>query len=88
MGVFAFNLIFLKIKVLVLNTVFNYAGLNVEDHVVFDKRLLRPHEVPLLLGDAKKANDKLGWSPKIKFNDLAKMMYNEDLRREKNENCK
>jgi GDPmannose 4,6-dehydratase len=32
-----------------------------------------------LLGDSKKAKESLGWEPKIKFKDLAKMMYEEDL---------
>ena len=63
-----------------LETVFDHAGLDVEKYVEFDPRLLRPHEVPLLLGDPKKANDKLGWSPKIKFQKLAEMMYNSDLK--------
>jgi GDPmannose 4,6-dehydratase len=60
--------------------VFNYAGLNISDHVEIDERLFRPHEVPLLLGDPTKAKEKLGWEPRVKFKELAKMMYDEDLR--------
>ena len=45
-----------------------------------DERLFRPHEVPLLLGDATKAKEKLGWEPKVNFEGLAKMMYDEDLK--------
>jgi GDPmannose 4,6-dehydratase len=63
-----------------LNEVFEYAGLNVDKHVEIDERLFRPHEVPLLLGDASKAKEKMGWEPKVKFKELARMMYNEDLR--------
>ena len=64
-----------------LHEVFDYAGLSVEKHLETDKRLFRPHEVPLLLGDASKAKKKLNWEPKVKFKELAQMMYDEDLRR-------
>jgi len=60
--------------------VFEYAGLDVEKHVEIDERLFRPHEVPLLLGDPSKAKEKLGWIPKVRFAELAQMMYDEDLR--------
>jgi len=63
-----------------LNEVFEYAGLDVDKHVEIDERLFRPHEVPLLLGDATKAKEKLGWEPTVKFKELAKMMYDEDLK--------
>ena len=64
-----------------LHEVFDYAGLSVKKHLQTDKRLFRPHEVPLLLGDASKAKKKLNWEPKVKFKELAQMMYDEDLRR-------
>tara|TARA_B100001094_G_scaffold154528_1_gene149513 strand:- start:2470 stop:3459 length:990 start_codon:yes stop_codon:yes gene_type:complete len=63
-----------------LEEVFEYAGLSVEEYVEIDPRLFRPHEVPLLLGDATKAKEKLGWEPKIKFKELARMMYDADLK--------
>jgi GDPmannose 4,6-dehydratase len=63
-----------------LQVVFDYAGLDVDKYVKIDERLFRPHEVPLLLGDATKAKEKLGWEPKIDFEGLAKMMYDEDLK--------
>tara|TARA_R110000796_G_scaffold107381_1_gene218142 strand:- start:2526 stop:3500 length:975 start_codon:yes stop_codon:yes gene_type:complete len=63
-----------------LEVVFEHAGLDLEKHVRQDKRLFRPHEVPLLLGDAKKAQQKLGWTPQIKFKELAIMMYEADLK--------
>lgn len=52
--------------------------------VEIDSRYFRPAEVDILLGDPSKAKEKLGWEPKIKFKDLAKMMYEADLEREKN----
>jgi GDPmannose 4,6-dehydratase len=62
-----------------LEEVFNIAGLDVNKHLVIDERLKRPHEVPLLLGDMSKAKNVLGWEPKTKFKELAKLMYHEDL---------
>ena len=66
-----------------LYEVFEHAGLDVSKHVEIDKRLFRPHEVPLLLGDYSKAKEKLQWEPKVRFKDLAKMMYESDLKNEK-----
>ena len=42
-------------------------------------------EVDLLLGDAAKARRELGWTPKVGFNDLVKMMVDADLRLAKRE---
>ncbi|MBM3741196.1 MAG: GDP-mannose 4,6-dehydratase [Actinomycetota bacterium] len=44
-----------------------------------DKRFFRPAEVDLLIGDATKARTKLGWSPKVDFNQLIEMMVRHDL---------
>lgn len=68
-----------------LEEVFSLAELNIDKHVKIDPRLFRPHEVPLLLGDASKAKEKLNWSPKTDFRDLVKMMYLEDLKKIKGE---
>jgi len=63
-----------------LEFVFEAAGLDVDQHVEIDERLFRPHEVPYLLGDCTKAKQKLGWTPKITFKELAKLMFEEDLK--------
>jgi GDPmannose 4,6-dehydratase len=63
-----------------LERTFEIAGLSVNDKVEHDARLLRPHEVPYLLGDASKAKKILSWSPKTSFDDLVQMMYESDLR--------
>ena len=63
-----------------LEKVFNYANLDIEKYVEIDQRLFRPHEVPLLLGDPTKAKNQLGWQPKVNFESLALMMYEEDLK--------
>jgi GDPmannose 4,6-dehydratase len=44
-----------------------------------DPRFTRPAEVDLLMGDASKARDKLGWKPKVDFPELVKMMVEHDL---------
>ena len=61
-----------------LDCVFQYAGLDVDKYVEIDSRLFRPQEVPYLLGDSSKAKEQLGWEPKVKFEELAKMMYDSD----------
>lgn len=63
-----------------LEKTFEIADLSVKDKVVHDPRLLRPHEVPHLLGDPSKAKRVLGWKPKVGFDDLVAMMYEADLK--------
>ena len=48
--------------------------------VLVDPRYFRPAEVDSLLGDARKARDKLGWEPKTSFDQLVQEMVEEDLR--------
>jgi GDPmannose 4,6-dehydratase len=48
--------------------------------VALDERYFRPTEVETLLGDASKAKQKLGWTPKISFNELVSEMVREDLK--------
>ncbi len=62
-----------------LNAAFGHVGLKWEDHVETDSNLLRPAEVDLLCGDATKARKKLGWSPKVRFEELVGMMVEHDL---------
>ncbi len=47
--------------------------------VEIDPRYFRPTEVDFLLADASKANKKLGWSPKINFHELVKIMVDSDI---------
>ena len=63
-----------------LNEIGSYNG---EDIIKIDPRYFRPTEVETLLGDASKAKDKLGWSPKISFEQLVKEMVDEDLKQVK-----
>jgi len=48
--------------------------------VAVDPRYFRPTEVETLLGDPSKAKDKLGWTPKISFDELVSEMVREDLK--------
>jgi GDPmannose 4,6-dehydratase len=65
-----------------LEEVGSYDG---KDIIKVDPRYFRPAEVDALLGDASKAKEKLNWSPKISFNQLAKEMIDEDLKIAKND---
>lgn len=58
---------------------FSLVGLDWQDYVVFDPRYLRPTEVDHLLGDASKAKSRLGWSAKVRFQDLVRIMLESDL---------
>lgn len=44
---------------------------------------MRPAEVDHLIGDASKAKEKLGWTPKTSFKELVEMMVNADLELQK-----
>jgi GDPmannose 4,6-dehydratase len=48
--------------------------------VEIDPRYFRPTEVDLLLGDAGKAREKLGWTPETSFADLVDLMVDADVR--------
>jgi GDPmannose 4,6-dehydratase len=60
---------------------FRYVGLEYEDHVVIRNELMRPAEVDVLLGDATKARNKLGWQPTISLEDMVAEMVEADLTR-------
>ena len=60
---------------------FAQVGLDYRDHVVVDPKLVRPAEVDLLVGDASKAKERLGWTATVDFRGLIKMMVDADLAR-------
>jgi GDPmannose 4,6-dehydratase len=62
-----------------LERVFQKLDLDIDKHVAIDSRYFRPTEVDVLLGDSAKARKKLGWSPKVSFEQLIDMMIEGDL---------
>ena len=58
---------------------FERAGLNWEDHVVLDKKYLRPTEVDALIGDPSKAAKELKWKAQTHWEPLAKLMVDADI---------
>jgi GDPmannose 4,6-dehydratase len=55
----------------------------IERYVKHDEKFLRPSEVDLLVGDATKAREVLGWVPKVSFKELVQIMVENDLRIER-----
>jgi len=68
-----------------LDEAFGYAGLEWEKYVKIDERYFRPAEVDVLLGDAAKAKEKLGWEPTVRFDELVRMMVDHDRERRQTE---
>ena len=64
-----------------LTEAFTYAGLDWNDYVTIDERYFRPAEVDLLIGDYSKAKSTLGWEPTVRFNELVRMMVDNDRER-------
>ena len=67
-----------------LDVAFRHVGIDDwEDKVFQDPRFFRPAEVDLLIGDPSKAREKLGWTPKVGFEELVRMMVDNDLAEQK-----
>jgi GDPmannose 4,6-dehydratase len=62
-----------------LEEAFNYVQLDWNKYVRIDSTYFRPVEADLLLADPTKAIKDLGWEPKVKFNDLVKIMVDADM---------
>jgi GDPmannose 4,6-dehydratase len=62
-----------------LDEAFGYTGLDPEQHVRVDPRYFRPTEVEVLLADAAKARERLGWSPRVTFPELVRIMVDADV---------
>ena len=63
-----------------LDESFGRLDLDWQEYVEIDPRYYRPAEVDLLLGDASKARQKLGWEPRVSFKELVRLMVDHDLR--------
>jgi GDPmannose 4,6-dehydratase len=67
-----------------LDVAFTHVGIeDWADKVFQDPRFFRPAEVELLIGDPTKAREKLGWTPKVGFEELVQMMVDNDLAEQK-----
>jgi GDPmannose 4,6-dehydratase len=62
-----------------LEVAFSYVGLDWQQYVEINQRYFRPAEVDLLMGDASKANQLLGWQPKVGFEALVRLMVDADM---------
>ena len=62
-----------------LEEAFWYVNLDWQDYVEIDPRYFRPTETELLLADSSKARKELGWSPRITFKELVKIMVDSDM---------
>ena len=68
-----------------LDEAFRYAGIEWQEYVQIDERYFRPAEVDVLLGDATKARERLGWEPAVRFEELVRMMVDHDRERRQTE---
>lgn len=66
-----------------IDCVSEISELDLMKYIIIDDKQKRPSEVPLLQADPAKARNILNWSPKIQLKDLAKIMYDNDLEKEK-----
>jgi len=62
-----------------LDEAFGYVGLDWEPYVRQDPRYFRPIDPPILVGDASKARDRLGWEPRVSFRELVRSMVDAEL---------
>jgi GDPmannose 4,6-dehydratase len=62
-----------------LEEAFTYVGLDWKPYVRQDPRYFRPVDPPILVGDASKARMKLGWKPKVGFQELVRSMVDAEL---------
>lgn len=62
-----------------LDEAFGYVGLDWHDYVEIDPRYYRPTEVDYLLADPTLANQKLQWQPRVRFDQLVRIMVDADL---------
>ena len=59
---------------------FDLAGLDSQEFIVIDDKFYRPADVHVLIGDFSKGKKILGWEPKVKFEELVRLMVDADLK--------
>ncbi|MGH3225097.1 MAG: GDP-mannose 4,6-dehydratase [Streptosporangiaceae bacterium] len=60
-------------------TAFSHVGIDYSDYVKADPQFLRPADIDLLVGDARKASMTLGWQPTISFTEMVREMVENDM---------
>ena len=64
-----------------LEKAFQYVGIdNWREYVSIDEKFMRPQDIDNLIGDSSKAKKELGWTPSVSYEELVKMMVDEDKR--------
>jgi GDPmannose 4,6-dehydratase len=58
---------------------FTHLGLDWRQYIVTDPRFVRPAEVDLLISNPRRAREELGWTPKVSFRELVRMMVDSDV---------
>lgn len=62
-----------------VDAAFSYLGLDWQKYVVIDPKLVRPAEVDLLISNPRRAREELGWTPRVSFHELVRMMVDADV---------
>jgi len=62
-----------------VDAAFSYLGLDWRKYVVIDPKLVRPAEVDLLISNPRRAKEELGWTPRVSFHELVRMMVDADV---------
>ena len=68
-----------------IDAAFAIAGLDKDQYIKIDQKLMRPSEVDTLIADTSKAKEVLGWTPQVDFNALVKKMVEHDIALAENE---
>ena len=63
-----------------LEEAFSYLDLDWQRYVTIDPKYFRPAEVDAVVGDATKARQRLGWTPRVSFKELVRLMVDHDLK--------
>lgn len=64
-----------------LEVAFSHVGLRWEEHAESDPELVRKIDVGRLIGNPSRAQEKLGWTPEVSFEELVRMMVDAQVRK-------
>ena len=66
-----------------VDAAFDVVGLNSEDYISTSQEFMRPTKTSTLIGDISKARSELNFNPSVRFNNLVKLMVENDLKEQK-----